>query len=236
MQDTSRFIKLSAKHYTKITFFEKSDNMALIKCPECGREKVSDSALVCPECGFGIKEYFDNMRWQYEREEYQRIEEERRREAQRQEEELIKSVPPLKRPALFVPFAIIISAVLMVVGALRLESINEEFSEDYLGGLISMCAFLMIVYAMCLLIENIRLYKFSKNDFEAYQRYVIRKRKSKKGGMQVNAPIRPMCPYCHSNNTSKITATSKAVNTAMWGIYGQKRRYQWHCNNCNSDF
>lgn len=48
MQDTSRFIKLSAKHYTMITFFEKSDNMALIKCPECG---------------FGIKEYFDNMRY-----------------------------------------------------------------------------------------------------------------------------------------------------------------------------
>ena len=32
--------------------------MALINCPECGRENVSDSALACPNCGFGIREYF----------------------------------------------------------------------------------------------------------------------------------------------------------------------------------
>ncbi len=34
--------------------------MALVKCPECGREKVSDKALACPDCGFGLKEYFEN--------------------------------------------------------------------------------------------------------------------------------------------------------------------------------
>lgn len=28
--------------------------MALIKCPECGKE-VSDSALICPQCGYPIK-------------------------------------------------------------------------------------------------------------------------------------------------------------------------------------
>lgn len=28
--------------------------MALIKCPECGREGVSDSAISCPQCGFQI--------------------------------------------------------------------------------------------------------------------------------------------------------------------------------------
>ncbi len=32
--------------------------MALVKCPECGREKVSDSAVSCPSCGFGVREYF----------------------------------------------------------------------------------------------------------------------------------------------------------------------------------
>ena len=34
--------------------------MALIKCPECGQEKVSDSALACPDCGFSIREYMIN--------------------------------------------------------------------------------------------------------------------------------------------------------------------------------
>lgn len=36
--------------------------MALIKCPECGREKVSDSAEACPDCGFGIKKYFEERK------------------------------------------------------------------------------------------------------------------------------------------------------------------------------
>lgn len=44
------------------------------------------------------------------------------------------------------------------------------------------------------------------------------------------------CPYCHSKNTKKITATSKLVNVAAWGIYGNKWRQQWHCNECDSDF
>lgn len=37
--------------------------MALIKCPECGKE-VSDKAQSCPNCGFGIVEYYENKRIQ----------------------------------------------------------------------------------------------------------------------------------------------------------------------------
>lgn len=33
--------------------------MALIKCPECGKENISDSATTCPFCGYGIKEHFE---------------------------------------------------------------------------------------------------------------------------------------------------------------------------------
>lgn len=34
--------------------------MALITCPECGRERVSSTADACPGCGFGIKKYFES--------------------------------------------------------------------------------------------------------------------------------------------------------------------------------
>lgn len=44
------------------------------------------------------------------------------------------------------------------------------------------------------------------------------------------------CPYCHSTNTIKISATSKVLNTALFGILGTKRYKQWHCNDCKSDF
>lgn len=35
--------------------------MPLITCPECGRKRVSDSAISCPECGFAIREHFQNI-------------------------------------------------------------------------------------------------------------------------------------------------------------------------------
>ena len=44
------------------------------------------------------------------------------------------------------------------------------------------------------------------------------------------------CPYCHSKNTSRISSLSKAVSIAAFGLFSQKRKYQWHCNNCRSDF
>lgn len=36
--------------------------MALVKCPECGREKVSDTAESCPDCGYNIKKHFQKIR------------------------------------------------------------------------------------------------------------------------------------------------------------------------------
>ena len=35
--------------------------MSLVNCPECGRKKVSDSAESCPECGFGIRSYYEEL-------------------------------------------------------------------------------------------------------------------------------------------------------------------------------
>lgn len=34
--------------------------MALVKCPKCGREGVSDKATSCPGCGYNIKKHFKN--------------------------------------------------------------------------------------------------------------------------------------------------------------------------------
>lgn len=45
------------------------------------------------------------------------------------------------------------------------------------------------------------------------------------------------CPYCNSTDTKKITNTSKAVHTALFGIFSISRNSkQWHCNKCGSDF
>lgn len=45
------------------------------------------------------------------------------------------------------------------------------------------------------------------------------------------------CPYCHSTNTKKISATSKAGNVALFGIFATgKVSKNFHCNSCRADF
>ena len=45
------------------------------------------------------------------------------------------------------------------------------------------------------------------------------------------------CPYCHATNIRKITVTSKAMHTALFGVFSMGRNSkQWHCDHCNSDF
>lgn len=34
--------------------------MSLVKCPECGRENVSDTAKACPGCGYNLKAYYED--------------------------------------------------------------------------------------------------------------------------------------------------------------------------------
>lgn len=36
--------------------------MALITCPECGKENVSDSATSCPQCGYNIQAHFNKIK------------------------------------------------------------------------------------------------------------------------------------------------------------------------------
>lgn len=60
--------------------------MALVKCPECGKENVSDTAKSCPNCGYGIKEHFDNIR-EEEEERIRIAEEEKRIEIEREQKE-----------------------------------------------------------------------------------------------------------------------------------------------------
>jgi len=46
----------------------------------------------------------------------------------------------------------------------------------------------------------------------------------------------PKCPYCNSTNLKKISTGEKVTNIALFGLLGNKRKYQWHCNSCKSDF
>ena len=61
---------------------------SLVKCPECGRDRVSSSAAMCPGCGFAVKDYFDRIRYEQEREAQRAAQEEMIK--RRQEESILR--------------------------------------------------------------------------------------------------------------------------------------------------
>lgn len=46
----------------------------------------------------------------------------------------------------------------------------------------------------------------------------------------------PKCPTCQSTNIKKISATSKATNAVLFGLFGNKRNKQFHCNSCGYEW
>ena len=46
----------------------------------------------------------------------------------------------------------------------------------------------------------------------------------------------PQCPTCRSTNLKRITATQKASNAVLFVLFGNKRKKQFHCNNCGYEW
>lgn len=47
----------------------------------------------------------------------------------------------------------------------------------------------------------------------------------------------PKCPTCQSVNIKKISGLSKIGNVVLWGVFAVgKVSKQWHCNNCGSEW
>lgn len=56
-------------------------------------------------------------------------------------------------------------------------------------------------------------------------------------GRDKGNPYGVECPYCHATNVKRITLTSKAVHTAVFGVFSAGRNSkQYHCSHCGADF
>lgn len=105
---------------------------SLVKCPECGRDRVSSSAAMCPGCGFAVKGYFDRIRNEQERKAQLAAREENRK--QRQEERITRKKQ--RRERLFgtrakkVGFGFVCCAIAAVVVALGFLIYREKDISD----------------------------------------------------------------------------------------------------------
>lgn len=228
--------------------------MALIKCPECGRENVSDTAESCPNCGYGIKAHYEKIKKEQEQEERRKraeiAEKKAREKAEEREKERMQAIPQLEAPRLFAPITTIIISVIFIIFSFSQMTVSDadaEYSMAHGDGDPHLLGAIGVIFGICLIIggfywikSRMEEYNLSKNNLEEYRKQVIREQdiqaKLKAQEEAREKAKKAECPYCHSRNTVKISKTAKAVNTAVFGVVGQKRKYQWHCNNCKSDF
>lgn len=46
----------------------------------------------------------------------------------------------------------------------------------------------------------------------------------------------PKCPTCGSTKIKRISASSKVGNIMLFGLFGNKRKKQFHCNDCKYEW
>lgn len=214
--------------------------MALVNCPECGKANVSDTAVSCPECGYNIKAHFQKIEFEKMRLQAERQAEICRKEAEeertRKLEERIKNVPKLESPQLIAPIITIIISILIIVLAAFMESVSY-LEDGYENEFFIICGLCILGYGIYLFYKRISQYKLSSNNFEEYQKQVIRKEDEAKKRSEAVASAKrranaPKCPICGSTNIRRISTLNRGMSVATVGLASSKIGKQYECKNC----
>lgn len=187
--------------------------MALIKCPECGRENVSDSAEMCPECGYGIKVHFDMINNEKLKKQFQ----------QKKLDEITMPTEPYK------PFTNLTFGGKFIIGFFSFGVILGFFVNRWF---LSIVCIGIIIMLYCIEYSNynkeLKKYNSAKENFEKYQREELHR-------LELNAAaeeLKPKCPQCSSTNIQRISITSRATSIALLGLASGKIGKQYKCKKC----
>ncbi len=201
--------------------------MALIKCPECGRENVSDSAESCPNCGFGVKAYYKEIEMQKELEK-QRIEREiKEKEEQKQQEEKEQA----ELDTIKMPSKPSIGQILLIFGIIFVPFMLLGLLLPHALGFWFFLIFWFIV-AFSTYNDNLKDYEKAQKDFKKYQKDKLSRIKMEKEMTDYKKRTAPKCPMCGSTNIEKISTASRAVSVATVGLASGKIGKQYKCKNC----
>lgn len=101
--------------------------MALIQCPECGRENVSDTADACPNCGYGIKAHFIKQR---EEEKQKKIEEEERKRKIERERLKLERAKILKKKANKIIWKLVLVIITVTITIVGVYTYSQRVKEN----------------------------------------------------------------------------------------------------------
>lgn len=178
--------------------------MALIKCPECGRENVSDTAESCPECGYGIKAHFDIERT---RELNKKIHEQR-----------LNNVAMPEKPKYDYSFLFLIPIGLC----------GFVFGAGF--GVVLTAIFTIVAIAAITSNYNRAEEKYNKamEDFKKFKKEEVYKQEMK----EIEEKYKPKCPKCNSTKIKTISTLNRATSVAIAGLASSKIGKQYECETC----
>lgn len=196
--------------------------MALINCPECGRENVSDSAEMCPDCGYGIKSHYDKIN-------KEKLEKQLR---QRKMDSITMPIKP-EKPFTNLPFLgkFIIG---FFVFAIILGGLYGYFIPDSKGWVLSIWGIGAIIMFYSIEYSNynkkLKKYNSAKENFEKYQIEEFHRLELN----EAEEKLKPKCPQCTSTNIERISTTSRMMSLATVGLASGKIGKQYKCKNCGN--
>lgn len=218
--------------------------MALVKCPECGKE-ASDKAMACPNCGYCIREYFEKQQRELFAKEKQRTldlkkQEAEKRAAQERENRIAETMLPSKPST---AKAIIVG---VSCGVAALAGWFAIFAGLGLIWLIIAIPFtILAVFSPSLHKDDVKEYEHAIKDPDAYKREVVEKEEQKEAEakkqarkrieeQKIKSRIAPSCPKCRS---TYITTVNRGYSI-VWGFIGsgkamnvcQKCGHKWKPN------
>lgn len=201
--------------------------MALVKCPECGRENVSDSAEACPDCGYGINAHFQEI-------ERKKLLEQQKLEKERQYEELERIREEKEQAELDtikMPSKPNIGQSLLIFGIVFLPFMLLGLILPYRIGFWFFLIFWLIV-AFSSYSDNVKEYERAQQDFGKFQKEELSKKKIQKEMEKYRRMNAPKCPMCGSINIEKISTASRVVSVAAVGLASGKIGKQYKCKKC----
>lgn len=211
--------------------------MALIKCPECGKENISDSAPTCPECGFAVREYFEDAK--------KKAQEAQAKEAEiRFQKHRLEHVEKPERPHYSIAIAIVGVLVMLLGGSsfALYDSYDVAYSvahgngdPHFQGGCLIVFGIAILAWGLYSYCKKKEKYLLAQSNFEQYQREII-KQEDVEGALLLKKmgldPAAPKCPHCQSTNIRSISTASRALSVGMVGLASSKIGKTMECKNC----
>lgn len=199
--------------------------MALINCPECGKENVSDQADMCPNCGFGIKTYFEKMIQ----------EEQNQREMNEKRQTRLESITIPNKPKISRVFIIIMIIIFIALTWLFLYAPIKLGGEGDVGSwLIEVCLIIgapVYIYSR-IYKDRVRKYEISLTDFNNYKEIILKEQDEAIERQRAIEARKIKCPNCGSTNTSAISTLNRAVSVATVGLASSKIGKTMQCKKC----